>query len=693
MSQEGQFSCVAVTTGSPAPDKTSFTSLVDIAVNATGYIEISNLVAETSYDIYCYGKSKYDMEMSNSIESTKQIATTKARNDAPVVIIGRIDPLQEEATITALSTLVGKLYCIATTSPIVPSRLEIKEKAEGVPIAVYEYTTSVVSGLTLETDYYAYCNVETNSGVPMLSAVKEVGQTFRTLEAGESIGMFILRIVATVFCVCMSGIFSGLNLGLMGLDLISLQMISETNIEEIAGENAEPEEVEQIRLDKERATKILPIRRKGNLLLCTLLIGNVMVNTCISILTADMTSGTVGFIISTCLITAFGEVIPQAYGSRNGLKLGAMSTGLVKVIIAVLYIICKPVSMILDYFLGDELGSIYNRYQLYTMFELYKEHSDFKKDTIKTMQGALVMDTKTVHEYMQPIDSVFMLPDTAVLDHNTCLEIFRKGFSRIPVYHENRQNIRGILHAKQLIMLDPNQCVSVETILKLFPSSVLVINGKRTVSDSIKDMVNSHTELAFVSRIVESATSDNTVEVVGAVTLEDMIKAVMRLDLVDENTMIEDKASSDMVASVFNKVILNHMDPTTLDIITYFINQSLAKQNLYLPSDVIHSLVQKGSIERITTNSEPVYQINKFADFAVVVIQGVFTVYIGEDRMVTEKPVFSVINISSLLEDGFVSPVSLELHERPIVDVLTNEVKGFNSEGYLIKIPKRYVFL
>ena len=90
-----------------------------------------------------------------------------------------------------------------------------------------------------------------------------------------------------------------------------------------------------------------------------------------------------------------------------------------------------------------------------------------------------------------------------------------------------------------------------------------------------------------------------------------------------------------------------------MDIITHFINQSLSKQNLYLPEDVIHSLIQKGSIEKVTVGSEPIYQINQSTDFAVVVLQGVFTVYIGEDRMITEKPVFSVINISSLLEDNF----------------------------------------
>ena len=192
-----------------------------------------------------------------------------------------------------------------------------------------------------------------------------------------------------------------------------------------------------------------------------------------------------------------------------------------------------------------------------------------------------------------------------------------------------------------------------------------------------------------LSKVIESNASDNRVEIVGVATLEDLIKAVMRLDLVDETPMIEDTDHSEKVANIFSQVMLSHLDNTPLDIITYFINQSLAKQDLYLPSDVIHNLIQKGTIEKVSVGDQPIYEVNKYADFAVVIMQGVFTVYIGEDRMVTEKPVFSVINISSLLEDNFVSSVSLQLHERPIVDVLTNEVTGFNKEGFIIKIPKR----
>lgn len=57
--------------------------------------------------------------------------------------------------------------------------------------------------------------------------------------------------------------------------------------------------------------KIQPVRADGNLLLCTLLLGNVAVNALLSIVMAQLTSGLVGFALATVIITIFGEIIPQ----------------------------------------------------------------------------------------------------------------------------------------------------------------------------------------------------------------------------------------------------------------------------------------------------------------------------------------------------------------------------------------------
>lgn len=148
--------------------------------------------------------------------------------------------------------------------------------------------------------------------------------------------------VLVLFLLCLSALFSGLTLGLLGLDKMGLQIV-------IGGEDA---------LAKKYAQAILPVRENGNLLLCTLLLGNVAVNALLSILMADMTSGLVGFLSSTILIVIFGEIIPQASCSRHALFIGYYSLPVVKCFIVLFYVLACPLGYMLDKVLGEDLGKV-----------------------------------------------------------------------------------------------------------------------------------------------------------------------------------------------------------------------------------------------------------------------------------------------------------------------------------------------
>jgi metal transporter CNNM len=99
--------------------------------------------------------------------------------------------------------------------------------------------------------------------------------------------------------IILSALFSGLTLGLMGMDSKNLELLSQGPFM-----NAEEE------AEAQNAKKILPVRKNGNLLLCTLLLGNTAVNSFLSILMADIFSGTVGGLVSTGVIVIFGEIMP-----------------------------------------------------------------------------------------------------------------------------------------------------------------------------------------------------------------------------------------------------------------------------------------------------------------------------------------------------------------------------------------------
>jgi len=93
-----------------------------------------------------------------------------------------------------------------------------------------------------------------------------------------------LRITAIVVLIIVAAIFAGITLGLMSLDKTGLEIVIKAGVEENATEIEKK--------NAKYASKIAPVRKNGNLLLTTLLMGNVAVSSLLSILMADMTSGT-----------------------------------------------------------------------------------------------------------------------------------------------------------------------------------------------------------------------------------------------------------------------------------------------------------------------------------------------------------------------------------------------------------------
>ena len=106
--------------------------------------------------------------------------------------------------------------------------------------------------------------------------------------------------------------------------------------------------------DRKYAKRIYPVRKHGNFLLCTILLGNVLVNSTTTILLDTLISGALAVTIATLAIVIFGEIIPQAICSRHGLKIGSQTIVLTRMFMYLTYPISKPLSKLLDIILGKE---------------------------------------------------------------------------------------------------------------------------------------------------------------------------------------------------------------------------------------------------------------------------------------------------------------------------------------------------
>lgn len=262
-----------------------------------------------------------------------------------------------------------------------------------------------------------------------------------------------LQIILISGLLVLSGMFSGLNLGLMALDPMELRIVQSCGS------------------DKERryARKIEPIRRKGNYLLCSLLLGNVLVNTTLTILLDDLIGSGIGAVVaSTCGIVVFGEIVPQALCSRHGLAVGANTIMVTKLFMLLTFPLSYPISKILDCVLGQEIGTVYNREKLVEMLKVTEPYNDLVKEELNMIQGALELRTKTVEDVMTQLSNCFMISSDAVLDFNTMSEIMESGYTRIPVFEDERSNIVDILFVKDLAFVDPDDCTTLKTITKFY---------------------------------------------------------------------------------------------------------------------------------------------------------------------------------------------------------------------------------
>ena len=198
--------------------------------------------------------------------------------------------------------------------------------------------------------------------------------------------------------------------------------------------------------ERKNAEAIIPIREQGNLLLCTLVLGNVAVTSLESILMADLTTGLIGFLLTTVLVVVFGEIVPQAFCARYGLEIGAKSVPIVRTLLFLFYPFTKPLALMLDWALGEEKGNSYTRAGINHLIKMHMEQGSVTKEG-NIIQGALAYRSVEAGKVMTPRERMFALKQHDRLDSVTMELIFRKGFSRVPVWNDDETQVVGLLCA------------------------------------------------------------------------------------------------------------------------------------------------------------------------------------------------------------------------------------------------------
>ena len=299
---------------------------------------------------------------------------------------------------------------------------------------------------------------------------------------------------------------------------------------EIAYFSLSKKDIESIEDDAKR-DRVEHLLEQPEKLLATILIGNNLVNIMIVIVLNyamneifDL-SGVANFLVQTVILTflilLFGEVIPKLFATNNNVKIATLAAAPLQV----MSVIFSPLSRLMVKSMGFVRKAVGKRADEISTEDLTNalQMSDVKsEDENDWLEGILKFGDKTVSEIMTPrIDIVDLDIEESFDEVIKC--IVDNGYSRMPVYEDNPDNIKGVLYAKDILPYIDKQDSDFKWQKLLRP--VYFVPESRMIDDLLEDFRKKKIHLAVV--VDEFGCTQ------GLATMEDVLEEIVG-DIDDE---------------------------------------------------------------------------------------------------------------------------------------------------------------
>ena len=265
-------------------------------------------------------------------------------------------------------------------------------------------------------------------------------------------------------------------------------------------------------------------------LLIFLLTGNTIINIAIGSIAAtfalDYFSGPNNAIlffqvlITTILVLIFGEIIPKTYALQQSKRFASVMSYPIKIIMY----IASPITYIFyTFYIGIrkllplEKEQIFDsEEELKLLTEIVEEEGTIDESESNMIQSVIEFNDKLVKEILTPRVDIVGLSSTTNLDNVMDL-IANKKFSKIPIYKDNIDNIKGILYAKDIIPYLMGSRPRID-LLKLSRTPFFIPETK-PIDELLEDFKLKKTNIAIAV--------DEWGGTSGLITLEDVVEEVM----------------------------------------------------------------------------------------------------------------------------------------------------------------------
>ncbi|GGD78930.1 gliding motility-associated protein GldE [Maribacter cobaltidurans] len=330
--------------------------------------------------------------------------------------------------------------------------------------------------------------------------------------------VFALNIAMLVVLLMCSALISGAEVALFGLSVTEINEIKEQKTD--------------------KSNILIKLLERPKKLLATILIANNAINIGVVLIfnligdTLFSQVNTVLFnivsvrfllevVVATFLILMFGEILPKVYANRNRLSFSNTMAYPLKV----LDFLFSPLSLPMragTIFLYNKLGKEKSNLSVDHLSQALEltSHGDTTKEEQKILQGIVTFGNTDTKQVMRPRIDIFALNEQMKFPE-ILEEIKKNGYSRIPVFSENVDNVLGVLYVKDLLPYLDRKSFNWMSLIR----EPYFVPENKKLDDLLADFQAKKNHLAVVV--------DEYGGTSGIVTLEDIIEEIVG-DISDE---------------------------------------------------------------------------------------------------------------------------------------------------------------
>nr|XP_023421584.1 metal transporter CNNM3 [Cavia porcellus] len=299
-----------------------------------------------------------------------------------------------------------------------------------------------------------------------------------------------------------------------------------------------------------------------------------------------------------------------------------------------------------------------------------------------------------------------MLDASVVLDFGVLASIMQSGYTRIPVYEEERSNIVDMLYLKDLAFVDPEDRTPLSTITRFYNHPLHFVFNDTKLDAVLEEFKRGKSHLAIVQKVNNEGEGDPFYEVLGLVTLEDVIEEVIKSEILDESEDYRDITVRKKVASlaipprrreefslfrVSDEEDKVKISPQLLLATQRFLSREV---DVFSPAriseKVLLHLLKHPSVNQEVKFDEShrlaahhfLYQRSRPVDYFILILQGRVEVEIGKEGLKFENGAFTYYGVSALTAPSSAAQSPVSSRQPTCHDLSAEPADGACSSTY-----------